>query len=110
MQMLIAAKEAGGNPKNAQAQQALEENVDGTKECLTELIQTIEEAASSAGHVSSLIDSIAKSIARAEERCPARDGASFVDYQTDIVRLVKQIARTSQDMVRIVIDPYPTLR
>lgn len=70
LQMLIAAKEAGGNPKNGPAQQALDENVDGTKECLTELLQTIEEAASSAGHMNSLIDSISKSIARV---CPACD-------------------------------------
>lgn len=75
LQMLMAAKEAGGNPKNVQAQQALEENVEGTRECLLELIQTIEEAASSAGYMTSLIDSIAKSIDRVSASFELPSGA-----------------------------------
>ena len=35
-----------------------------------------------------------------DERVEIREGASYVDYQTNMVKLAKNIARTAQDMVR----------
>ncbi len=35
-----------------------------------------------------------------EERITLDDHASYVDFQTNMVRLAKQLARTAQDMVR----------
>jgi predicted subunit of tRNA(5-methylaminomethyl-2-thiouridylate) methyltransferase len=34
-----------------------------------------------------------------DERISVTEDASFVDYQTNLVRLAKQIARTAQEMV-----------
>lgn len=34
-----------------------------------------------------------------DERISVTEDTSFVDYQTNLVRLAKQIARTAQDMV-----------
>lgn len=38
-----------------------------------------------------------------DARVPPTDGLSFVDYQTDMVKLAKQIARTAQEMVIAII-------
>ena len=35
-----------------------------------------------------------------DERVKVNEHVSFVDHQTNMVRLAKQIARTAQDMVR----------
>lgn len=34
-----------------------------------------------------------------DERVEIREGASYVDYQTNMVKLAKNIAREAQDMV-----------
>jgi talin len=66
LQLLIASKENAGNPKNdpnsganggASLHQAIDENADGTKEVLDDLMQTLEEAA-----VASQADSLDKSM------------------------------------------------
>ncbi len=64
LQFMIAAKEGGGNPKATNTHGALDEQADGLKENLQVLIQNLEEAASSAGIVTSMVDSIAKAMAK----------------------------------------------
>ncbi len=74
LQLLIASKENAGNPKNDPASasnsasngldgsslhQAIDENADGTKEVLDDLMQTLEEAAV-AGQANSLDKSMSK--------------------------------------------------
>lgn len=39
-----------------------------------------------------------------DARVPPKDGLSFVDYQTDMVKLAKQIARTAQEMVILLLS------
>ncbi|KAL8568329.1 hypothetical protein ACOMHN_040902 [Nucella lapillus] len=99
LQLMYAAKEGGGNPKATQAHQSIDNAADDMKDVLQDLLQTMEEAASQAGVVSNMIDSISKSIARTDERITLHEQVSFVDHQTNMVRLAKQIARTAQDMI-----------
>ncbi|XP_055955771.1 talin-2-like isoform X4 [Patella vulgata] len=98
LQFVYAAKEGAGNPKSSHAHQPIDNAADDMKDVLIDLLQTMEEAASQTGVVSSMIDSISKSITKIDERIAVGEKASFVDYQTDMVRLAKQIARTAQDM------------
>ena len=64
LQLVVAAKEGGGNPNaHPRTHSTIDEASDGTKETLQELIHTLEDAASAAGYVSSMIDNISKSIA-----------------------------------------------
>ncbi|XP_067653820.1 talin-1-like isoform X2 [Haliotis asinina] len=98
LQFLYACKESGGNPKAMQAHGNVDGAAEDMKDVLQDLLQTIEEAASQSGAVSSMIDSISKSMARTDEII-ATEGTSFVDYQTNMVRLCKQIARSAQDMI-----------
>ncbi|KAI4878834.1 hypothetical protein NFI96_033545 [Prochilodus magdalenae] len=98
LQMLYTAKEAGGNPKAAHTQEALEESVQMMKEAVDDLAGTLSEAASAAGAVGGMVDSITQAINRMEDPAVEPEG-SFVDYQTTMVKTAKAIAVTVQEMV-----------
>ena len=103
LQLTLASKDGGGNPKATQHHAGIDECADTVKENLQEYLATIEEAASAAGIVSSMVESMTSALQRLGERAPPThdetDGGAYVDYQTQMVRLGKQIAANSQDMV-----------
>ncbi|NWI14370.1 TLN1 protein, partial [Crypturellus soui] len=100
LQMLYTAKEAGGNPKQAaHTQEALEEAVQMMKEAVEDLTTTLNEAASTAGVVGSMVDSITQGINQLDEGPMGEPEGSFVDYQTTMVKTAKAIAVTVQEMV-----------
>ncbi|XP_070178806.1 talin-1-like [Littorina saxatilis] len=99
LQFMYAAKEGGGNPKAGQVHQSIDNAADDMRDVLQDLLQTLEEELSRTGVVTKMIDSISISIARTEERIAINEHVSFVDHQTNMVRLAKQIARTAQDMI-----------
>lgn len=98
-QLMVASKESAGNPKNtSNLHQAIDENADGTKEVLDDLIQTLEEATAQHGYVSSMVDHINRAMANVElkEQSSPKSQAEeqdkhmlFVEYQTKIVQLIK---------------------
>ncbi|XP_060751951.1 talin-1 isoform X2 [Tachysurus vachellii] len=98
LQMLYTAKEAGGNPKAAHTQEALEESVQMMKEAVDDLGGTMAEAASAAGAVGGMVDSITQALNKLEEPGVEPEG-TFVDYQTTMVKTAKAIAVTVQEMV-----------
>ncbi|XP_039615508.1 talin-1 isoform X2 [Polypterus senegalus] len=99
LQMLYTAKEAGGNPKAAHTQEALEESVQMMKEAVDDLTATLGEAASAAGAVGGMVDSISRAISRIDEGPNDEPEGTFVDYQTTMVKTAKAIAVTVQEMV-----------
>lgn len=125
LQMLYTAKEAGGNPKvlllagggglaarvhsvlllsvsslqAAHMQEALEESVQMMKEAVDDLGATLAEAASAAGAVGGMVDSINDAINKMEETPTLEPEGTFVDYQTTMVKTAKAIAVTVQEMV-----------
>jgi talin len=67
LQLMIASKECAGNPKNtANLHQTIDENADGTKEVLDDLIQTLEEATAQYGFVTTMVDNLSKAIAKVD--------------------------------------------
>uniref|UniRef100_A0A8B9PYU5 Talin 1 n=1 Tax=Apteryx owenii TaxID=8824 RepID=A0A8B9PYU5_APTOW len=99
LQMLYTAKEAGGNPKQAaHTQEALEEAVQMMKEAVEDLTTTLNEAASAAGVVGGMVDSITQAINQLDEGPVGEPEGSFVDYQTTMVKTAKAIAVTVQEM------------
>lgn len=116
-QLMLASKESAGNPKNtSNLHQAIDENADGTKEVLDDLIQTLEEATAQHGYVSNMVDHINKAMANVVLNESVTNGSSsmnhvvdeqysasaqsksgdeqdkhllFVEYQTKIVQLIK---------------------
>ncbi|XP_072310122.1 talin-1 isoform X2 [Eucyclogobius newberryi] len=99
LQMLYTAKEAGGNPKAAHMQEALEESVQMMKEAVDDLGATLAEAASAAGAVGGMVHSINDAINKMEESPALDPEGTFVDYQTTMVKTAKAIAVTVQEMV-----------
>ncbi|XP_061056252.1 talin-1 isoform X1 [Eubalaena glacialis] len=100
LQLLYTAKEAGGNPKQAaHTQEALEEAVQMMTEAVEDLTATLNEAASAAGVVGGMVDSITQAINQLDEGPMGEPEGSFVDYQTTMVRTAKAIAVTVQEMV-----------
>ncbi|XP_053263715.1 talin-1 [Podarcis raffonei] len=100
LQMLYTAKEAGGNPKQAaHTQEALEESAQMMKEAVEDLTATLNEAASAAGVVGGMVDSITQAINQLDEGPVGEPEGTFVDYQTTMVKTAKAIAVTVQEMV-----------
>uniref|UniRef100_A0A671YH00 Talin 1 n=1 Tax=Sparus aurata TaxID=8175 RepID=A0A671YH00_SPAAU len=85
LQMLYTAKEAGGNPKAAHMQEALEESVQMMKEAVDDLGATLAEAASASGAVGGMVDSINDAINKMEDTPALEPEGTFVDYQTTMV-------------------------
>ncbi|XP_030048629.1 talin-1 isoform X1 [Microcaecilia unicolor] len=100
LQMLYTAKEAGGNPKlAAHTQEALDESAQMMKEAVEDLTATLNEAASAAGVVGGMVDSITEAINKLDEGPVGEPEGTFVDYQTTMVKTAKAIAVTVQEMV-----------
>lgn len=99
LQFVYSCKDGGGNPKAAHTHENIDTAAENTKDVLSDLLQSLEEAASQAGMVDSMIEKITKSLTKTDERVSYSENASFVDFQTNMVRLAKQIAMTAQDMV-----------
>uniref|UniRef100_A0A8C2Q296 Talin 1 n=1 Tax=Cyprinus carpio TaxID=7962 RepID=A0A8C2Q296_CYPCA len=99
LQMLYTAKEAGGNHKAAHTQEALEESVQMMKEAVDDLAATLSEAASAAGAVGVMVNSISQAINKMEDGPGMEPEGTFVDYQTTMVKTAKAIAVTVQEMI-----------
>uniref|UniRef100_A0A8C0UP78 Talin 1 n=1 Tax=Cyanistes caeruleus TaxID=156563 RepID=A0A8C0UP78_CYACU len=99
LQMLYTAKEAGGNPKVSMLHDALEEAVQMMKEAVEDLTTTLNEAASAAGVVGGMVDSITQAINQLDEGPMGEPEGTFVDYQTTMVKTAKAIAVTVQEMI-----------
>lgn len=82
----------------AHTQEALEESVQMMKEAVDDLGGTMAEAASAAGAVGGMVDSITQALNKLEDPGVEPEG-SFVDYQTTMVKTAKAIAVTVQEMV-----------
>lgn len=68
------------------------------KEAVDDLGGTMAEAASAAGSVGGMVDSISQAINKMEDPGVEPEG-TFVDYQTTMVKTAKAIAVTVQEMV-----------
>lgn len=84
----------------AHMQDALEESVQMMKEAVDDLGATLAEAASAAGAVGGMVDSINDAINKMEDAPTHEPEGTFVDYQTTMVKTAKAIAVTVQEMVR----------
>lgn len=84
----------------AHTQEALEESVQMMKEAVDDLAATLAEAASAAGAVGGMVNSITQAINKMEDGPAFEPEGTFVDYQTTMVKTAKAIAVTVQEMVK----------
>lgn len=87
-------------PQAAHTQEALEESVQMMKEAVDDLAATLAEAASAAGAVGGMVNSITQAINKMEDGPGFEPEGTFVDYQTTMVKTAKAIAVTVQEMVK----------
>lgn len=106
LQLIYSVKECGGNPKATSIHAEIDDSSQAMRSAISELLQLLEAGASEDGHVNAIIESITKSMTRIDERqyYGATNGASpdtltYVDYQTRMVAITKEIAKIAQDMV-----------
>ncbi|CAD5122867.1 DgyrCDS11268 [Dimorphilus gyrociliatus] len=99
LQLAQTVKECGGNA-NAPLEfhEAIDDSAKNLNESITDLMDTLQNTASSYGHVSSLIEQIAKAISRTEEPLAVGENISFAQFQTSMVHLVQAIVRSAHDM------------
>nr|CAD7458197.1 unnamed protein product [Timema tahoe] len=106
LQLVYATKEGGGNPKAVNIHPDIDDSAEATRDSLHDLGKTLEHLATQAGVVTGVMDTITRAMARvADNRVSTisitETGHSFVDYQTRMVASSKEIARISQEMVRL---------
>jgi talin len=102
LQLLYACKDAGGNGRATEYHANIDEASAALREALNDLLHSSQAAASEAGVVSQIIDSLSRSIAHVDEplsRDALAHGATYVDCQTRMVRSCKEIARIAQEML-----------
>ncbi|KHJ45469.1 I/LWEQ domain protein [Trichuris suis] len=116
LQLLYATKDSAGNPKvpfrsaadatcsdtfvlkAEEFHASVDESGQSLTEAINELLQTVGEAISEAGSVSTLLEEIRKAISWTDEPL-VHDVGEYVDYQTRMIHYCKEISRLAQEMV-----------
>uniref|UniRef100_A0A5S6Q7X7 FERM domain-containing protein n=1 Tax=Trichuris muris TaxID=70415 RepID=A0A5S6Q7X7_TRIMR len=98
LQLLYAMKDSAGNPKAEEYHASVDESGQSLIEAINELLQTVGEAISEAGSVSTLLEEIRKAISWTDEPL-VHDVGEYVDYQTQMIHYCKEISRLAQEMV-----------
>jgi hypothetical protein len=98
LQLIIGTKESGGNTKNTQWHKVVDDSSDSLTQSLQKLVHTLEDQSSSIGIMSGLSENIRKLISTLDTTMLTNQG-HFVDYQTRMVEILRQMARTSQEIL-----------
>ena len=98
LQLVYAAKEAGGNTKSTAVHGKVDEAALLVQTAVSELTQTLEKAGSETGIITAMVDEIRKAMARLQES-PGEVSKTFMDYQTDTFTYCKAITKSVQEMV-----------
>lgn len=98
LQFIISTKESGGNIKNVQWHRSVDENSDLLTKSIHRLVHTLEEQSSSIGIMSGLSENIRTLVSTLDTTMLTNQG-HFVDYQTRMVEILKQMARTTQEIL-----------
>jgi len=98
LQLIISTKESGGNIKNIQWHKIVDDNSDLLRKSIHKLVHTLEDQSSSIGIMSGLSENIRKLISTLDITMLTNQG-NFVDYQTRMVEILRQMARTTQEIL-----------
>ncbi|UJR28105.1 hypothetical protein I4U23_009360 [Adineta vaga] len=98
LQLLMGTKESGGNMKNSQWHKVVDDNSELLTRSIHKLVHTLEDQSSSIGIMSGLSENIRKLISTLDTTMLTNQG-HFVDYQTCMVGILRQMARTTQEIL-----------
>lgn len=109
-ELVNVAKKAGGDPRATHLHSRLDEGVENVRETILELNATVEKLSTESGVVSGLLEQISRSISRITDKRQSLLGTTlsenFVDYQTRMVKIAKEIARVANEMnAKAALDP-----
>ncbi|XP_017074044.1 talin-2 isoform X2 [Drosophila eugracilis] len=100
--LVQSAKDSAGNPRATHAHPRLDDAIDGTREAILELQQTVEKINAETGIVTGLMEQVNRSITRLTDKRQSLLNASysdtFVDYQTRMVARAKEIASLANEI------------
>lgn len=98
LQLVVGTKESGGNIKNTQWHKVVEDNSESLTRSIHKLVHTLEDQSSSIGIMSGLSENIRKLISTLDTTMLTNQG-HFVEYQTRMVEILRQMARTTQEIL-----------
>jgi talin len=98
LQFITGTKESGGNLKNIQWHKVVDDNSDLLTRSIHRLVHTLEDQSSSIGIMSGLSENIRQLISTLDTTMLSNQG-HFVDYQTRMVEILRQMARTTQEIL-----------
>ncbi|CAF0901956.1 unnamed protein product [Adineta ricciae] len=98
LQLLMGTKESGGNIKNTQWHKVVDDSGDLLTRSIHILVHTLEDQSSAIGIMSGLSENIRKLVSTLDTTMLTNQG-HFVDYQTGMVEILRQMARTTQEIL-----------
>ncbi|CAF1241967.1 unnamed protein product [Rotaria magnacalcarata] len=98
LQLIMGTKESGGNIKNTQWHKVVDDNSELLTKSIHKLVHTLEEQSSSIGIMSGLSENIRTLISTLDTTMLPNQG-HFSDYQTCMVEILRQMARTTQEIL-----------
>jgi hypothetical protein len=98
LQLIMSTKESGGNLKNSQWHKVVDDSSDSLTKSVHKLVHTLEDQSSSIGIMSGLSENIRKLISTLDTTMLTNQG-HFVEYQTRMVEILRQMARTTQEIL-----------
>ena len=101
-QLLIAAKESGGNPRSSHIHGDIDDCSDATKSSIQELRLTIDKLGPSIGEVSSIVSCLTEAIIQVDDYRPGSrndNDEGIVSFQSRMMTSTREIARTAQEIV-----------
>ena len=98
LQFIMGTKESGGNVKHIQWHKIVDDNSDLLTKSIHKLVHTLEDQSSSIGIMSGLSENIRKLILTLDTTMLINQG-HFTDYQTTMVEILRQMARTTQEIL-----------
>ncbi|CAF4735686.1 unnamed protein product [Rotaria sp. Silwood1] len=98
LQLIMGTKESSGNIKNIQWHKIVDDNSELLTKSIHKLVHTLEDQSSSIGIMSGLSENIRKLISTLDTTMLTNQGY-FVDYQTCMVEILRQMARTTQEIL-----------
>lgn len=108
LHLMYSVKQCAGNPNASQLHVEINDAANSLTVSLGELINGLENAATSDGQVNVLIDLFNQNMRRLEDHYSYSNGTvlpvdatdrNFVDFQTKMVNTAKELARIAQDIV-----------
>ncbi|CAH8439283.1 unnamed protein product [Dicrocoelium dendriticum] len=95
-QLITVAKDAGGNPRAVHVHSALDEAVRSLMDSCEDLLTALDDIASRQGHVSTLMDTLNRSMSRTDDVVQVPDDARFSDYHSRLIRIARHMEQLNQ--------------